>query len=79
MSTKRSGFTTGSGCYTCISCKRKTRDDGNGDSVNCRLCTECFELSGIKNSIADGDTDYDAAQPMIEDLKKRIRAKGGTI
>jgi hypothetical protein len=47
-------FTKGSGCYTCVSCGKLTRDDGNGDSVHCRLCTKCFEESGLENEHSDG-------------------------
>lgn len=46
-------FTKGSGAYTCRCCGRKTRDDGNGDSVNVLSCTQCYELAGIENQISD--------------------------
>lgn len=51
---RRKGFTIGSGCYRCQSCGKLTRDDGNGDSVNCRLCTGCFYESGLENEHQDG-------------------------
>jgi hypothetical protein len=39
-------FTRGSGAYRCASCKRLTRDDGHGDSVGVKLCTQCYALEG---------------------------------
>ena len=75
---KTTTFTKGSGCYVCNSCRRKTRDDGNGDSVGCGLCTECYELAGLENTISDeGATDELLAQ--VTELKLKIRAKGGKI
>ena len=69
-------FTKGSGCYKCRHCGRLTRDDGNGDSVNCGLCTECFEISGIENENSDyGETPERLAE--IESLKKIVISKGG--
>ena len=58
-STRTTTSTKGSGVYKCGCCGRSTRDDGNGDSVNLKLCTQCFGLGGINNAVSDGD---DAAQ-----------------
>ena len=52
--TRTTTFTKGSGVYKCECCGRATRDDGNGDSVNLKLCTQCFELGGINNAVNDG-------------------------
>jgi len=69
-------FTKGSGCYQCTCCKRLTRDDGHGDSVHCRLCTECYELAGLENTISDeGSTPELEAE--VRELKERIKSKGG--
>jgi hypothetical protein len=71
-------FTHGSGVYACRCCGRKTRDDGNGDSVNVMSCTQCYELAGIENEIADcGATPERLAE--VEALKTEIRAKGGVL
>lgn len=51
--TRTTTFTKGSGLYKCRCCGRKTRDDGNGDSVHVQLCTECFDLGGIENGLSD--------------------------
>ena len=71
-------FTLGSGCYVCRSCGRKTRDDGNGDSVNTRTCTDCYELAGIENTISDeGETTELTA--LAEYYKSQILKKGGVL
>lgn len=49
-------FTKGSGAYQCRSCSRLTRDTGNGDNEQVRLCVECFDLAGTHNSLQDGET-----------------------
>ena len=69
--TRTTTFTKGSGVYKCGCCGRATRDDGNGDSVILKLCTQCFELGGIDNAITDGD---DAARHcgMVTDLVKQL-------
>lgn len=76
-------FTKGSGCYKCGCCGRKTRDDGNGDSVNVLLCTECFEIGGIENSITDGIYRDDVQrQEWIDEIKElvsRVTKLGGTV
>ena len=78
MKTRTTTFTIGSGCYVCKSCGRKTRDDGNGDSVSCGLCTQCFEQGGIENSMSDnGETPELLAE--WETLNKEIESKGGKV
>jgi hypothetical protein len=69
-------FTVGSGCYVCRSCGRKTRDDGNGDSVGSKLCTECYDFAGIENTISDDGATPELIAELAE-LNKRIIAKGG--
>lgn len=77
MPIKRSTtFTRGSGCYACRVCKRKTRDDGHGDSAGVRLCTQCYELAGIENEISDGWRDPNHAT-RIADIIAELVAKGG--
>jgi len=78
---KHSGFTRGSGRYLCGHCGRSTRDDGNGDSVNVGLCSQCYEVAGIENQISDGnykDEDEKAKfEAEIEALNNIVRARGG--
>lgn len=71
--TRTTTSTKGSGVYKCGCCGRATRDDGNGDSVNLKLCTQCFELGGINNAVSDGD---DAAQycATVTDLVGQLDA-----
>lgn len=67
-------FTKGSGVYECRVCHRRTRDDGHGDSVNVRLCTQCYALAGIENMISDGEAkaqDGQEALALIADLESK--------
>jgi hypothetical protein len=50
----RNRFVKGSGCYICVTCKKKTRSTGNGDNEHCRLCERCYEIAGDENAVADG-------------------------
>ena len=76
---KRSTFTKGSGCYTCRSCSRQTRDDGNGDSVEIRLCTQCFELSSMENTCLDGGALSDSEKEYYKNCLTQVIAKGGKV
>ena len=49
-------FALGSGCYSCRICTRLTRDDGQGDSCEVGLCSQCYELCGMQNQMNDGGT-----------------------
>ena len=71
-------FTKGSGVYRCRVCKRLTRDDGNGDSVHVRLCTQCFDLCGWHNHVQDGGTLSDQQKAECRALIEVIRERGGT-
>ena len=70
-------FGTG-GCYECRCCGRKTRDTGRGDNENCQLCVECFELSGVENSISDNGESAELLAEL-EYWKAQVVAKGGVI
>ena len=50
MTTKR--FKTGSGCYVCRVCGKRTRETGAGES-SCELCLRCYEWAGIENHHSD--------------------------
>jgi len=49
---RNSNFQIGSGCFTCCSCGKKTRETGDGNS-DCELCPVCFLASGLGNNLAD--------------------------
>lgn len=63
-------FQAGVGTYVCQSCSRRTRPHGGDPSaIWCRLCEECYELSGLSNQLADeGGFDKDAAMYYIRKL-----------
>lgn len=69
-------FTRGTGCYTCRSCKRKTRDTGRGDNEGVLLCAECYDLAGIENAVQDGEP-LEKYAGEARRLLAEIRAKGG--
>lgn len=48
-----SRFNKGSGCYTCQSCGKKTRDV-NREEGAARLCSDCYEKAGDENAVTDG-------------------------
>lgn len=82
----RKGFTKNHSrvsTYTCRCCNGVTRDDGNGDSFNCKLCTECFELSSYENEMDDGgdmvQIDSDYILRLIAAVKKRPAAANTTV
>lgn len=72
----RSKFRSGSGCFICGCCGRRTRDvDGNGDL---ELCPECYDLGGIENEISDcGSTP--AREKEAQKLRELIVQKGGKL
>lgn len=71
-------FTKGSGCYKCRGCGKLTRDDGNGDSVHCQLCTKCFEESGLENEHSDnGHPDHIEDCPTCRANRLALAATGG--
>ena len=46
-------FQAGSGCYTCKSCGKRTRDTG-GDNTDLEMCRECYDRAGDENAVNDG-------------------------
>lgn len=40
------------GCYTCLSCGKKTRETGDGES-DVQLCKKCFRDSQMENMYSD--------------------------
>lgn len=75
----RNRFETGTGCYACNACGRKTRSTGNGDNENVRLCVQCWELAGIENEISDGHATRAERAEEIAQLEAEIAAKGGKV
>lgn len=74
---KRNGFKSGSGCYTCESCTRLTRDTGE-QSIGCRLCPDCWEIAGYANMLGDyGQEELVDYHSAIRSHLKNIVTKGG--
>jgi len=73
---KHDKFKRGSGCFSCKSCGRQTRD--TGDNGELQLCSECYEMAGIENSIADGNA-TDEEKALWHQLKAACISKGGTL
>lgn len=48
---KHNHFRLGRSTFVCGVCGRRTRDAGQGVSTEC--CPECFELSGLDNTVND--------------------------
>lgn len=69
MKIKKNGYKTGSGCFTCGSCGRLTRDTHN-DNGNLKTCPDCYELGGIENEISDKGT-----TPELEREAQQLRDK----
>ena len=51
--TTNSRFRRGTGCYTCSSCGKRTRNTGD-QSLGSTLCPRCWEESGDENMVQDG-------------------------
>lgn len=49
----RSGFRPGRTTYLCDTCGRRTRETPT-QGIGSHLCPQCYELSGLENSVADG-------------------------
>lgn len=49
--TKFNKFLRGETTYTCQTCKKLTRNVGEG--AEARLCIDCWNLAGIENYISD--------------------------
>lgn len=71
------GFTRGSGCYTCGSCGRRTRNV-DPDAAAVLVCAQCYEIAGIENSIDDGVFSQTEGAPRLAELRAEIAAKGGS-
>lgn len=54
-SNPNSRFQAGSGAYKCQSCGKTTRNVGNQDAADLRLCAHCYEVGGWANAVLDGD------------------------
>lgn len=60
MSKRKSGFKTGSGCFTCRICYERTRDT-NGGNGSIDLCPLCYAKCGCDNSLNDAGFKGDSA------------------
>lgn len=75
---KTDRFSKGSGCYPCRCCGRKTRSTGRGDNENLELCSQCYDLTGIENSISDNGSTPEL-ETAAKNLREEIRALGGVL
>lgn len=80
----KSKFQRGSGCFTCKSCGKMTRDtDDNGSW--CRVCPLCYEKGSWGNHLSDngiGDwADLESCATVEEVMKKvhELEAKAGLV
>lgn len=69
-------FVKGQSTYTCRTCRRLTRQVGHGDCENVNLCADCYELSGIENSIYDGCDIEDHASAILQCYGAILSKKG---
>ena len=53
------GFTKGTGCFTCISCGKKTRQTDDPDAASMKMCNRCWQMGGDDNAVSDGDMTED--------------------
>lgn len=52
---RRDGFKRGTGCYTCVSCGKQTRETPtNRDAAFNRSCQKCWDEGGWINAHEDG-------------------------
>jgi len=65
-------FARGSGCYTCLSCGKLTRDTGN-DEADLFLCAYCYHESGLENSLADALIAKETFDARLAELKAKYR------
>src|SRR5262252_9752809 len=61
--------------FTCMTCKRRTRETGQGVD---HLCYECYELAGLDNMVNDDGREPSPNEIVERDaLLKLIAKKGG--
>jgi len=69
-------FQRGSGVYTCGSCNRRTR--GDGESNGCEMCGQCYEIAGWDNHFNDkGETPDAEEMATFNKLLAKIVELGG--
>ncbi len=76
----RSRFERGSGCFTCESCGRKTRQ--TGEQGGNPICPLCFDQAGWQNAVSDYGSEPDQLADAIERSREDARAiyaKGGVF
>ncbi len=62
-------FKKGSGCFTCESCGKLTRNTGRGTGL-CAFCNDSFEL---ENSFNDGCISREQFEKSLEALKHEYK------
>lgn len=67
-----SRISKGSGIYTCIICKKQTRETGLGESYE-KICAHCYEVGGYINSVMNGEMTIDEVpEEYREDVRKDV-------
>lgn len=82
MAKTNNRFKKGSGVFTCLICKRATRDTGK-DNTEMGYCAECYEVAGIENLLQDErfetPAEAEELENKIKELNAQIVAKGGKL
>lgn len=72
---KYAHFRSGQSTFICRVCDRRSRDVGGNGGI--QLCPQCFEISGIENSVLDGISTVDEVREEVLRLAKRCEELGG--
>ena len=67
-----SQFKTGSGCFTCILCGKKTRSTGKHNYAFQDECDDCIDMSEHENSINDNTGSW---SPEVLEKAVKTQAK----
>lgn len=78
--TSHNRFARGTGCFTCESCGRRTRQTPVTAGSDWPVCEDCFELAGYQNGISDNGP-VDAADYIVyaRNHARTLYAKGGAL
>lgn len=55
--TRNARFQSGTACYTCAVCGKRTRDTGRSEA-DTGLCYRCFTIAGLENQHSDNGPEY---------------------
>jgi hypothetical protein len=69
-----SKFERGKGVFSCEVCERKTR---GGTGSNVRMCSQCYDVSGMENECQDELVTWADARQRALPLLRDCERKGG--